>query len=104
MAGLKIVKKFSAVLTVFFLSLLVAVGLMRLYLFGFKKGRPIFRPDIFLGHLHTPNNHFSYSFAGGRADNSTNSFGLIGKEVTKAKPEGVYRIVILGDSYTEALQ
>ncbi|MCP4167550.1 MAG: hypothetical protein GY759_16895 [Chloroflexi bacterium] len=33
-----------------------------------------------------------------------NSAGLIGQEYTEAKPDGVFRILVLGDSFTEGLR
>lgn len=62
-----------------------------------------YRPDPALGWVPRPN------FAGwftkeGRAFVSVNSAGLRDAEHTPDKPAGVYRIAVLGDSYSEAMQ
>ena len=72
-----------------------------------NRDRQIWIPDPYLGAVHAPDNRFLYD-----TDNNeefsvwhqTNSFGLIGGEVSVRKPAGTTRVVVLGDSFTEALQ
>lgn len=79
----------------------------RIYLIVSGKGGYVLLPDNFLGRIHAPNSHFvfeedfSKEF---RVKRKTNSLGLIGEEVSIDKPQGTFRILVLGDSFTEALQ
>lgn len=59
------------------------------------------RSDPVLHHVLIPNctgqvtlEDYSYIF-------HTNSLGLRGEEISKDKPEGVYRVLVVGDSYVE---
>jgi len=71
------------------------------------KGGNVWLPDEYLGVRHAPNSDFVYyedwskefSFR-----HKTNSLGLIGEEIRANKPSNVFRILVLGDSFTEALQ
>jgi hypothetical protein len=70
------------------------------------KARKIWLPNPYLGVVHTRNNQFIFTdnHKEFRAKQRTNDFGFMGKPITKTKPSGVFRIIILGDSFTEALQ
>lgn len=85
------------VLLTLFLSELVA------RVFTAVKGRPIWVSDIYRGYKHTPNNRFVYSFNGGNAANTTDSHGFIGKDDPKLSLRPL-RIIMMGDSFTEAVQ
>ncbi len=61
------------------------------------------RLDNIVGHRLRPNLR-GYYVEEGFSRYRTNSHGLRGPEVSLAKPAGVFRIAVLGDSYVEALQ
>lgn len=71
-----------------------------------KRGY-IWLPDDYLGVSHVPNSRFifeedlSREF---RIKRKINSLGWVGSEISVEKPENVFRIVILGDSFTEGLR
>lgn len=69
-----------------------------------KKDRQIFLPSRLMGHVHAPNNTFYHKFSDGKVRNHVNAFGFVGEEINKKKSPDTYRIVILGDSLTEAFQ
>jgi hypothetical protein len=58
------------------------------------------RHDEKLGWSLRPNSHASSSRTGYRVDYRINSKGLRGRETSHEKPDGVFRIVLLGDSRT----
>jgi hypothetical protein len=62
-----------------------------------------YAPDPHLGWVLRPNVSGWYT-GEGRAFVSVNSAGWRDREHSVAKPEGVYRIVVLGDAYAEAMQ
>ena len=83
-------------------------GIIRIY--NLYKGyqRAIWIPDRWLGYRHTAHNRFTYSIDEPQgkifASHVTNSLGIVGRELSIPKPQGVIRVVILGDSFTEAFQ
>jgi lysophospholipase L1-like esterase len=82
------------------LGLLVAEGVLRA--FGFSV--PLYyEPDPRLGWILRPGARGWYTDEG-RAFLRINSVGMHDREHQEAKSEGVYRIVVLGDSYSEAKQ
>lgn len=100
---------------ILFLFLLVLISLCAVLLLGeigsriylFCEGNYIWLPDSFLGTIHIASNRFTYSDSFGKEfsiSHRTNSLGLIGKEAAIKKTANVVRILILGDSFTEALQ
>jgi hypothetical protein len=81
-------------------ALLLAEGLLRLV--GFSA--PVFyRPDSRLGWMLRPGAKGWYT-AEGRGFVQVNSQGMRDREHRVEKPDGVYRIAVLGDSYTEGKQ
>ena len=81
-------------------GLIVAEGLLRA--FGFSV--PLYyEPDPRLGWILRAGASGWYTDEG-RAFLQVNSVGMHDREHQAAKPEGVYRIVVLGDSYSEAKQ
>jgi len=80
---------------------------MRLYLVFSGKGGYIWLPDDYLGRIHAANSHFVYKEDFSREfliRRKTNTLGLIGEEISIQRPEDIFRILVLGDSFTEALQ
>ncbi|MBN1870399.1 MAG: SGNH/GDSL hydrolase family protein [Candidatus Omnitrophica bacterium] len=80
---------------------------IRVYNGSENRDRQIWVPDPYLGVVHAPNNKFLYRKRPGEESSvwhETNSLGLLGEEVQIRKPYGVTRILVLGDSFTEALQ
>ena len=57
------------------------------------------RPDPVFHHLYPANLRVKEMFAGFPTSFSTNSQGLRGREYPLDKPEGSYRILVLGDSF-----
>lgn len=79
--------------------LVVEIGL-RVAQFSYVS---FFRPDERLGLRLRPNAEGRY-WSEGEAFVRINSAGFRDRERSLAKPPGVYRIAVLGDSYAEALQ
>jgi GDSL-like lipase/acylhydrolase family protein len=78
---------------------LVEIGL---YFFGISYPS-FFIADNLTGYAHKPGAEGLYSNEG-EAYIRINSFGLRDREHTLEKPVGTFRIALLGDSYTEAMQ
>lgn len=94
---------FLVVITIILLSEIV----IRVDLTLGKKKRKIWIPDPYIGFVHAPNNDFVWENKGDQVfsiRHQTNSFGFLGKEISKEKGENVIRIMMMGDSFTEALQ
>ncbi len=92
------------VIAVFFT--LGEIGINCYYSFPQAK-RPLFIPHPFLGCLHPRHTHLTYTFDESekiRIPHQTNSWGLMGKEFARVKDPGTFRILVMGDSFTEALQ
>ena len=103
----KIIFNLTLILLIGIGCLLVAEISSRLYLVFSGKGGYIWLPDYYLGRVHAPNSHFLYKEDFSQEfliRRKTNSLGFIGEEITIEKPENVFRILVLGDSFTEALQ
>ena len=85
-------------------SLVVALLIAELALRVIGYREPIlYQPDARLGWIFRPGADDWYT-GEGRAFIQINSAGMHDREHALAKPEGVYRIVVLGDSYSEAKQ
>jgi len=82
------------------LGLLTAEISLRVLGYGFGAS-PAYRPDDHVGVRLVPN-HQGWQSNEGRAYLRINSQGLRDVEHTFEKPDRTYRIVILGDSYSEA--
>ncbi len=85
-------------------GILVALVLIEigLRLWGFHYAF-VGRRDPIKGWANVPNAETIYATEG-RANIRINSHGFRDVERTRAKPSGVYRIAVLGDSYAEAMQ
>ena len=97
----------AAVLIGLLISLFIAEIAIRISNAVDHKERKIWIPDPYLGMVHAPNNKFRYQDDAKvefDIQHRTNSFGLMGPEISLEKANDVFRIILLGDSYTEALQ
>ncbi|MFH1655983.1 MAG: hypothetical protein ABH954_05185 [Candidatus Omnitrophota bacterium] len=103
----KIIFNLIFVLVIIACCLLLAEIGTRIYLVVSGKGGYILLPDDYLGRVHAPNSRFNYQEDFSKEfsiKRKTNALGLIGEEISVRKPENVFRILVLGDSFTEALQ
>lgn len=89
----------------------VVIGLM--LAFGLAEialrvvGNPtqmVYRPDPYYGWGHTPGDRFQRVTNGRSVEIRINSLGLRGPETTRDKRPGTTRVLVLGDSFTEAFQ
>ena len=88
--------------------ILTIVCLLLLLEFSFRvwhktSGHPVWVSDSFRGYRHSANNRFVYNFDGGRVANVTDENGFIGKGLSQEKKPSI-RVIVLGDSFTEAVQ
>ena len=80
---------------------------MRIYNRSQNRTRPIWIPDTYLGLVHSPNNKFLYEKDTGETFSiwhETNALGLLGGKIDIDKPIGTERVLVLGDSFTEAFE
>ena len=81
---------------------------MRTYYFFSSKQRPLLLPHPYLGQVRPQSRQFVYSYEENshdvRVPQRTNSFGLMGKEFSPPKPSNTFRVLLLGDSFTEGVQ
>lgn len=85
---------------------LAEIGI-RLYHHTNDRQRFIWLPDQFLGYVHSRNNRFKHHYTETETitvDHTTNSFGLLGDQIKRIKSAGTFRVLVLGDSFTEAIQ
>lgn len=61
------------------------------YMNNDARHKACFQPSSLLGYEHVPNSSFGEDF-------TVNSYGMIGKEYELEKEEGVFRVLLLGDS------
>lgn len=88
----------------FTLYVLIAIFLLEAYLRIAAVGQQEFlQPDLQLGCKHIPNKVVTWRLEGFSNDR-INSDGLRDSEHMFAKPKGVFRIALLGDSATESMQ
>lgn len=65
----------------------------------------LFRQDRNIGWVHAPNASMNWTGSGEyNVDVQINSLGLRDRERTYAKPPGTFRVLVLGDSFVEAIQ
>jgi hypothetical protein len=97
-------KGFLATLATLVVSVLVALAGFEVFLRLSDYSAPVwYQPDPYLGWTLRPGVRGLFS-AEGRAYVSVNSAGFRDREHQLDKPEGTYRIAVLGDSYSEAMQ
>lgn len=92
------------IILVFLSSLFCLVGFELLLRLTMNNTRPIYIYDPDLGHRHPPGANYMYARDEFSHQITINSQGWRDIERTHPKLPGVYRILVLGDSYTEALQ
>ena len=109
--GISSSKKRKFIVETIFLGLattfLLAELIIRIYNFSCERERSIWVPDDYLGYIHTGNNRFTFNYTEEEkiaVKHRTNSLGLPGEEIPAQKPADTFRVIVLGDSYTEALQ
>jgi len=86
-----------------FAAALVEVGVRAFGLFRFPPDDFV-EPHPELGWAHIPNKEGYWIIGNERIYVKINSKGLRDKEYSYQKPKGVYRILVLGDSFTEGFQ
>jgi len=85
-------------------SMLAAVAFFEAFLRASGFSAPIwYRPDDVLGWSLRPGATGTFT-AEGRAEVRVNAAGFRDRDHAREKPAGVYRIAVLGDSYSEAMQ
>ncbi|WNM63514.1 SGNH/GDSL hydrolase family protein [Candidatus Nitrospira neomarina] len=98
------VRKWAANLALVFMGCGIAFVLVEIGLFLFGISYPsFFIADDLTGYAHKPGAEGLYSNEG-EAYIRINSMGLRDREHTLEKPLGTFRIALLGDSFTEAMQ
>lgn len=88
-------------------TFLFAELIIRIYHFSCGRERFIWIPDDYLGYIHAGNNRFTFRYTEDKeiaVKHKINSLGLPGEETPASKPADTFRVIVLGDSYTEALQ
>lgn len=86
------------------LGLMTALAILELAVRAFAPSPPLmYRPDVLLGWAHTPWTSYSYPVreTGRVVEVRINSRGLRDREVAYEKAPGVFRVLVLGDSFTE---
>ena len=92
-------------LTSALIGLIVALGLAEIALR--VVGNPtqmLYRPDPYFGWGHTPGDSFQRVTNGRSVEIQINSLGLRSPETAYEKKPGTMRVLVLGDSFTEAFQ
>lgn len=90
---------FSLLTGSFLICLLLLEVVVRLF-FPSPKTPVIF--DETIGFKHPPNSNITVFVQGNKIENKVNSLGFLDQDHSYQKTPGVYRIVFLGDSMTEA--
>lgn len=88
-----------------FLGLLVSLVLLEagVRLLGLSSGLK-FIPDPYVGWVHRASHTYTSRMEGRTIEIKINSRGLRDHEYAYEKPENTFRILVLGDSFTEAFQ
>lgn len=97
-------RRFAATLAIVLASTAIGLAGFELFLRATGYSAPLwYQPDAHLGWTLRPGAQGVFS-AEGRADVSVNDAGFRDRTHPLDKPSGVYRIAVLGDSYSEAMQ
>lgn len=95
------------VILVILACLLIAEGVIRIYHWTDDRQRFIWLPDEISAYVHSANNTFKFHFTEQKritAEHRTNRYGFLGPDIVVPKGERTRRVLVLGDSITEALQ
>ncbi|HEY4517435.1 MAG TPA: SGNH/GDSL hydrolase family protein [Candidatus Paceibacterota bacterium] len=85
-------------------TVIFAVLEMGIRLWDPNESIRLYQDDVQVGRIYKPNmDIMARGDHGTRGHLITNSYGFIGEEVTKEKPEGVLRVAHMGDSFTAGL-
>ncbi|MCK5013746.1 MAG: SGNH/GDSL hydrolase family protein [Candidatus Omnitrophica bacterium] len=99
-----------AVTTVFFVlavCFILAESGIRIYHLTCDRERFVWLPDQFLAYVHSGNNTFKHHYTEKEritVEHKTNSFGFLSDEITVEKDKDTFRVLVMGDSFTEAFQ
>lgn len=80
---------------------------IRVYHMTCDRQRFVWLPDDFLAYIHSAGNQFKHHFSEEEritVSHQTNAFGFLNGPVTVQKGADTLRVLVLGDSFTEALQ
>lgn len=97
-------KGFLAGIGLLLFSSLLAVGLLEAMVRIISPSDVPWQRHPVLGHSHVPNKKGIYSNKGYSAPFRFNSEGWRDREHSIEKPDGAFRVLVLGDSFTEGLQ
>jgi len=96
----------ATVLTIVVCFAMAECGI-RVYHLTSDRQRFVWLPDQFLGYVHSANNSFKHHYTEQSRitiEHRTNAFGMMGDDIKVQKDPDTFRILALGDSYTEAIQ
>jgi len=93
----------SLVVSLIGLVLALVMGEIFLRLMGFES-KLVYRPNPYYGWSHNAHDRFSRMTDGREIEISINSKGLRDREYSYERAPDAYRILVLGDSFTEAFQ
>ena len=97
----------AAVVLVLVVCFILAESGIRIYHLTCDRQRFVWLPDEFLAYVHSGNNTFQHHYTEGERitiEHRTNSFGFLSDEIAVKKERDTFRVLILGDSFTEAIQ
>jgi len=97
---------FIAVSVVLSLAVFLIMGEIIIRIEAFIKGGRIWTPDKYLHVQHIPNTEFTEVgyYKEYKAKGRINNWGFIGEDINLAKGKDTVRVIVLGDSFTEAVQ
>jgi len=95
-------RRISTIITFIIIALLLGEGMLRI--FQMPLPDRFFEPNVHFGWFHIPGRSGWHRTPELQVPVTINSLGLRDVERDYEKPEGVFRILLLGDSFTEGLQ
>jgi len=102
--SVKSIKRTAQNLGLLILGVVVALSLLEVGVRVFDTQPPLmYWPDPVLGWVHPANRGFTYPGNSGSVNVHFNSKGLRDVEHFYKKRDGIYRVLVLGDSYTEGV-
>ncbi|MCK5082117.1 MAG: hypothetical protein KAR31_04340, partial [Candidatus Omnitrophica bacterium] len=97
----------AAAILVFVVCFILAESGIRIYHLTCDRQRFIWLPDEFLAYVHSGNNTFQHHYTEGEritVEHKTDSFGFLSDAIIIKKDKDTFRVLVLGDSFTEAIQ